>query len=337
MLEMTTNISYTIKRLGQALFTIFAAVSFTFVLVRLLPGGPVQYVKARLAQTGTSLTNKQLTQLAKAYVGVEPNEPLYIQYIDYMSSTILHFDLGHSFLYDQSVAKILMQALPWTIFVMGSALLINFALSIVIGALMAYNQGSKFDFGASVILQSLASVPYFVAALLFLYVLSFQMGLFPTGGRGADANKFGVSFFTSVLYHAALPILSLVITQMGNALLMRANSISILGEDFIQVARIRGLSKSRISVFYVAHNAILPLYTFFLILVGYVFGGSIILEKIFSYYGVGYVMFKAIEARDYPLMLGAFLLITIAVTIGILIADLTYGYIDPRIKKGSNL
>lgn len=334
---MQLNTSYTIKRLGQALFTVFAAVSLTFGLVHMLPGGPVKYVKARLVQAGTSLSNEELNQLARAYVGVEPNEPLYLQYIDYVSSVLVHFDLGRSFLYDQSVATILMQALPWTIFVMGSALLINFVLSIVIGAMMAYNQGSTFDLGASVVLQSLASVPYFVAALLFLYVLSFQMGLFPTGGRGGNTNEFGVAFFTSVLYHAALPILSLVVTQMGNALLMRANSISILGEDFIQVARIRGLSKGRISVFYVAHNAILPLYTFFLILVGYVFGGSIILETIFSYYGVGYVMFKAIEVRDYPLMLGAFLLITIAVTVGILIADLTYGYIDPRINEESNL
>ena len=325
--------SYTIKRFGQALFTIFAAVSFTFVLIHMLPGGPVQYVKARLAQSGTSLSNEELKRLAEAYVGVRPDEPLYIQYIDYVSSAVFHIDLGRSFLYDQPVAEILAQALPWTIFVMASALFINFALSVVIGALMAYKQGSKFDFGMSIILQSAASVPYFIAALFFLYVFSFQMGWFPTGGRVGSVNEFSVNFVISVLHHAALPILSLVITQLGNALLMRANSISVLGNDFVQVARLRGLSEGRISVFYVAHNAILPLYTFFLILVGYVFGGSVILETIFSYYGIGYIMFKAIKVRDYPLMMGAFLLITIAVTIGILIADLTYGYIDPRVSR----
>lgn len=323
--------SYIIKRLGQAVLTIFSAVTATFFLIHLLPGGPVEYVKAQIAQSGGSMTNEQLNQLARAYVGVQPDKPLYLQYVDYIFSTMFQLDLGKSFFYNQPVTEVLADALPWTIFVMGSSLLIVFVLGIFFGAVMAYNQGSKFDIGASVLFQGVASVPYFIAALLFLYFFAFQLGWFPVGGRVGNVEGLGPDFMASVMYHAALPILSLVVTQMGNALLMRANCISVLGEDFIRVARLRGLSERRISIFYVAHNAILPLYTFFLIIIGYMFGGSVILETIYSYFGVGFVMFKAIEIRDYSLMMGSFLLITVAVTIGILVADMTYSYIDPRI------
>lgn len=138
-----------------------------------------------------------------------------------------------------------------------------------------------------------------------------------------------------MLYHAVLPILSLVLTSFGGiALSMRANSIQTLGSDYIRGARLRGLSDFRISYRYVARNAILPLYTGLLIQIGFMFGGAVILEQIFSYRGVGYLMLDATLRQDYSVMMGAFMIITIAVVGGVFVADLTYGRLDPRIQTG---
>jgi len=179
----------------------------------------------------------------------------------------------------------------------------------------------------------LNSVPYYVAAVVFQYVLAYQLGWFPATGRIAPGTSTepSIEFVVSALNHAGLPILSMVLTGFGGwALIMRGNSISVLGEDYLKVARLRGISQTRIALRYVGRNAVLPMYTSILITIGFMFGGSIVLEEIFAYTGLGYYMFQAINARDYPLMMGCFLIITIAVVVGVYIADLTYGMIDPR-------
>ena len=146
-----------------------------------------------------------------------------------------------------------------------------------------------------------------------------------------------VRFVTDALYHAFLPIVSLVISGAGlQALAMRGSSIQVLGEDYVRVARLRGLPDRRISVWYVGRNAILPMYTGFLTLIGFNLGGSVILEQIFTYPGVGYYLFQGLQNRDYPLMMGIFLVITTALVLSVFIADLSYGMIDPRVKSGDS-
>jgi peptide/nickel transport system permease protein len=178
-----------------------------------------------------------------------------------------------------------------------------------------------------------------VLAVVFVFLLGFQWELFPTGGRtsiGVQAG-FSVRFVLDALYHAALPVLSFVLTRFGfQALAMRGNSINVLGENYLRVADIRGLPGKRIALHYVGRNAVLPLYTTLMISIGTMFGGTVILEQIFAYQGVGYYMFQAIDARDYPLMMGAFIIITVAIVGAILFADLTYGWIDPRARGGGD-
>jgi peptide/nickel transport system permease protein len=329
--------NYIAKRTAQAVFTVFAVMSLTFGLIRILPGGPTDFLRARLIRQG-GLSRAQINQRIGALTNVNPDKPLFFQYVDYMTS-ILQGDFGTSTWYGDPVSGILLDAIPWTVFLMASSLSLMFVIGVTLGAFMAYREGSKFDVSSTVVSLVLNSTPYYVVALLFIAFLGYRWQLFPTGGRYASelSPGFSVAFIASVLYHGALPITSLAITGFGGwALNMRGNSIRVLGEDYLRVARLRGLSESRIALRYVARNAILPMYTGLLIAIGGVFGGSIILEQIFSYPGVGYYLIRAIGQRDYPVMMGGFLIITIAVVIGIYIADLTYGWVDPRAERGGS-
>lgn len=326
--------NYYIKRTFQSVFTLFVVVSLTFGMVRLLPGGPADYVRAQLLQqaqsSGGSVNMAQLNRQVAAYTNIRPDQSIFKQYIDYMIS-ILSGDLGTSIFHQEPVTSILGEALPWTIFIMSVSLIISFSLSIVLGAAMAYKEGSLFDTSLTGVSTFIQSVPYYIAAVVLLYFLAYQGGIFPTGGRMNPSTTAGwnIPFIIGVLTHAALPIISMIVTGF-DPIGMRGNSIRVLGEGYMRVAELRGLSESHIAVRYVAKNAILPFYTSFLISIGTVFGGSIILEQIFAYPGVGYYLFQSISSRDYPVMMGGFLLITTAVVIGLYIADLTYGLIDPR-------
>jgi peptide/nickel transport system permease protein len=141
-------------------------------------------------------------------------------------------------------------------------------------------------------------------------------------------------YIKGVLHHAALPILSQVVITGGIALQMRGNSIRVLGEDYLRVARLRGLSDYLIATRYVGRNAVLPIYTGLMISIGAMFGGAVVLETIFKYRGMGYYLVRAVQTRDFPLMMGAFTMIAVAVVIALLIADITYGQLDPRAGRG---
>lgn len=332
--------NYYANRVFQALFTIFSAITITFGLIRLMPGGPLDYLRAQLiseaSRSGGEVNYQAINERLEAMTGITPDAPIYVQYVDYVVD-ILHGNLGQSIFYDEPVVAILGRALPWTILVSASALILTFVIGVTLGAVMAYLEGSRFDMYTTSGTIFLNSIPYFIAGLLMLFVLGYQLQWFPTGGRYDSTLTPGLTlvFLASVLHHAALPILSFVITGI-DPLGMRGNSISVLGEDFVRVARLRGLSSARISIRYVGHNAILPFYTTLLISIGFLLGGSVIMEQIFSYPGVGYYLFESIGSRDYPVMMGGFLMLTIAVVLGVLFADLTYGMIDPRAGQGAN-
>lgn len=326
-----------IKRILQAVLTVLTVISISFVLIREMPGGPMDYVRAQLirSQRG-SMSRERLETLTETYTNIQPNEPIHIQYVEYMKA-MLQGDFGRSTRYSEPVMDILAGALPWTIFIMSLSLLLTYLLGIALGALMAYKEQSNFDTGSTLGSILLNSIPYYVAAIILVYVLGYQFSLFPTGGRMNQSTTvgFNIPFIIGALEHAALPVASMVITGFGGqALSMRGNSIQVLGEDYLRVARLRGLSEPRIAFRYVARNAILPMYTNLMISIGFMISGSVILEKIFNYPGIGYYLLQAVNARDYALMMGAFVLITITVVIGIFVADLTYGLLDPRAKGG---
>jgi len=321
-----------LKRIARALFTVVATVSLSFVMIRLIPGGPMDYLRAQLREQNAGMSSEAIDALVESYTQVNPDRPLWDQYVSYVTS-VLQGNLGESTWYGEPVSGILFEALPWTLFVMSLSIALTFSIGIALGALMAYKEGSWFDYGFSSLTIVFNSIPYYVLAVVFLFILAFQWKVFPTGGRSGYGVESGLNlkFLLDALYHATLPVLSFVLTRFGfQALAMRGNSINVLGENYMRAADVRGLPGWRIAFHYVGRNAVLPLYTTLMISIGTMFGGTVILEQIFNYQGVGFYMFQAIDARDYPLMMGAFIIITVAIVAAILVADLTYGLIDPR-------
>ena len=325
-----------LKRIAGAIFTAWAALTITFVIIRLMPGGPMDFMRAQLMSRGErgAQSSERTAAIVEAYTNIDPSQPLPVQYVSWLSST-LQGDLGKSIWHNTPVASILFDALPWTIFVMGTSLLVTFTIGCGLGAVMAYSEGSRFDYSSSALFTLLNSVPYYIAGLVFVYFFAYNFDIFPARGRVASDVELSdpIAFYTSVIYHAALPVLSVVVTQFGGwAVSMRGNSISVLGEDYMRVGELRGISRRRLVLNYVGRNAILPLYTSLMIAIGFMFGGSVILERIFAYPGIGYYLVQAVNQRDYQLMMGAFILITVAVVIGIFLADISYSLIDPRLN-----
>lgn len=332
------NTKYFISRVVQSIFTFVSVLTLTFALIRLMPGGPAALIKAQMEQSGRTFTEEEINNRVELLTNVNPDEPIPVAYVDYVTS-VLSGDLGESIWYSRTVMEILADAMPWTIYLSAVSLLLTYAIGIALGAMMAYTEGSRFDFGSSSTSIVITSIPFYVVAIALLWFLGYEAGWFPTGGRVAQEIDPGltVDYVGSILSHSILPIAALTIAGFGGkALSMRGNSIQILGNDYLRVARLRGLSERRISMRYVARNAILPMYTGIMISIGSLFGGSIILEQIFTYPGAGYYVFQSLGARDYPLLMGGFLFITLGVVFGIFVADLTYGLIDPRAGSGAN-
>lgn len=333
--------NYYAKRIGQAVFTLFAVITITFFMYRILPGGPAEAMRQQLIQeaatSGESVDIDRINRMVEIYTGFRPDAPLYQQYFNYMFDMIVHQDFGQSIWRSEPVFDILFKGMPWSVFVSIYGLLLGFTTNVLLGAVMAYKEGSRFDNAMSIVATVMSSIPYYVGAVVMLAFLSFKWGYLPTGGRynPATAPGFNYAFMAGVVEHAALPILTgFLVGFGGGALAMRGNSIRIMGEDYIRVARLRGIGQTRIATRYITRNAILPMYTGLMIGISAIFSSSIIMEQLFNYPGVGWYTFGALMQRDYPLLMGAFIFFTTVTVTGILIADLTYGLIDPRASTG---
>lgn len=329
--------NYYIRRLFQAAFTLFMVIALTFGLYRLMPGGPVEAMQQQMIDDaisqGQTPDMAYINRLVEIRTNIQPDAPTHIQFYEYMRDIIVYQDFGQSISYSEPVFDILMHAMPWSIFVSVYGLLIGFTANILLGAVMAYYEGGRFDSGSTMVAIVLNSIPYYVGAVIMLAFLAFSWDLFPTGGRyWASAEPgFNVEFMLGVLHHGALPIMSGVLIGFGGtALSMRGNCIRVMGSNYLRVARLRGLSDSRIATRYVGRNAILPLYTGFMIGLAAIFSSSIIMEQIFTYPGVGWYTFDALNNRDYPLLMGILIFFSTVTVTGVLIADMTYGLIDPR-------
>ncbi|SEQ91453.1 ABC transporter permease [Natrinema salaciae] len=328
-----------LKRTGQALFTLWAVVTIAFVLAWNVPGSLVDHMVDRIVQN-SNIDPEVVRQSIESRLMFDPDASVVEAYVTYMSA-LLDGNLGYSFVAGQDVTATLSEAVPWTLLVMSLATLGMFAVSLALGAIMAYREGSWFDLVNTFVGIVTTSIPYFVAAFLLILWVGHSdapiLELFPPRGRQPPRVDpgFTLAFVGGALRHATLPALSYIVTGYGLlALSMRGNSIQTLGEDYVRVAELRGLSSRRIALRYVGRNAILPLYTSLLLSIGFMLGSSVVLEQIFQYHGVGYWMYEAIDANDIPLMMGTFIVITVCVVIATFVADMTYSMLDPRIKSG---
>lgn len=335
--------SYYLRRVAQSIVVFLATITVTFGLYRLMPGGPVEQMKRQLksqiVSQGGSLSeaqNQQINQRVQALTNIRPDAPLWKQYLQYMEGIIFELDFGTSIVHQEPVFEMLFEVMPWSVFISVYGLALGTTVSLLFGATMAYKEGSRFDQGLTVVSVVSKTVPYYVVAILLLIVFAFQWDVLPSGGRMNPQTQPGLNypFIAGVVEHAALPVLSSFVAGFGGALAYRGNCIREMGKGYLRLARLRGLSQGRIAIRYVGRNALLPIYTSLMLGIASVFGSSIILEQIFNYRAMGFITFEALIDRDYPLIMGAFIFFSGVTLLGILIADLTYGVIDPRVKSG---
>ncbi|HEV2065803.1 MAG TPA: ABC transporter permease, partial [Thermomicrobiales bacterium] len=276
---------------------------------------------------------------ARSLFAIDTEKPMLLQYLEYLKN-LAQGDLGMSVTAPgTSVASIIQSRIWWTVFSVGTALLISFTLGSLIGMAMAYRRNGLFDGIMSTFGSITHSIPNYQLALLIIVIFGVRLGWIPyTDMRGAVSSgqsvELSFAFIKDAFYHAILPISVYVITTIGGwMLLMKSSTISALEEDYVTAARARGIPEWRVLLFYVGRNAILPLFTTLTISIGFVVGGSLLVEPIFQYSGIGSRLFESIQARDYTTLQGIFLFITISVVVANLLADLLYSRLDPRIRS----
>jgi len=324
-------VKFLLQRIAFYLFTAWAAITINFFIPRLIPGDPV-----------TSLMAKYQGQLStdaihSLYVlfGLDKNTSMWSQYVDYWGQ-IFHGDLGTSFnFFPTPVADVLGQALPWTIALVGITTFASFMIGTSLGVLAGWRRGSWLD-GLLPVTTFLSSIPYFWLGLLAITVLAGTNGLFPSSGgyEPGLVPSWNSEFIGSAIHHSLLPALTILISSVsGWILTMRNMMVTTASEDYITVAHAKGLSERRVMFSYAARNALLPNVSGFALSLGFIVGGTLLVEIVFSYPGIGYNLFQAVGAKDYPLMQGVFLVITISVLVANLIADVAYLLLDPRTRK----
>jgi peptide/nickel transport system permease protein len=331
-----------LRALGKAALTIFVVVTLTFFLIRLMPGSPIEvYINTLVSEQGMSFT--EAADVVRGKFSVDLNRPVYEQYLTFLGN-LVQGDLGQSLLSEGvPVSDLILSYLPWTIFAVGTGLMISFGVGVGLGVLIAYWRNSAIDHFLSSVGAILASIPDYLIGIMIIVFLGVQLRWLPiTQMRGSMTPGIppGLTpeFFGDILFHAALPIATYVLAHIGVWMLTMKNStLATLGEDYVTAARARGLSDRRITTAYVGRNAVLPLFTQFAISAGFILGGAVFIETIFVYQGLGWLLLKSVQQRDYPVMQGIILLITGAVVVGNLVADLVYSKLDPRIARGGGV
>lgn len=324
-----------VRKLGFYFVALWAAVTLNFFIPRMLPGNPVDAMLAKLAQRGP--VDPATRAALELMLGADSSKPLPLQYVDYIVG-LLRGDFGVSVTYFPTpVVDVIGNSIPWTLILVGLSTALTFVLGITLGMIAGWKRGTWLDalIPSTTVLQS---IPYFWLALVFVYVFSVNLGWFPISG-GYDVTlvrpAFDYPFIANAVYYAILPALTIVISSIGGWLLgMRNMMVSTLSEDYVLTAEAKGLSPMRVMVTYAARNAILPSLSGFAISLGFVVSGSIVVESVFSYPGIGFTMLQAVQNNDYALMQGLFLIITISVLAANLLVDLLYGFIDPRTRAG---
>ena len=324
---------YVLRKLGILVFTLWVASTLNFILPRLVPGDPVG---AMMARYQGKLTPDAAEALKIAYGLNDLGSPV-SQYFTYLGN-LLQGNFGRSVSqFPTPVMDIIGQAAPWTIGLLGVTTLIAFLIGSALGLYSAWRRGTWLADALPPLALFVNAMPYFWFALLLIYFLALKRDIFPITGNLDPfiGDNFTPKWWASMFRHAALPALSIIVTASGGWLItMRNNVMSVLGEDYLAFARAKGLSESRIVNRYVLRNALLPSLTAFGMALGFVVGGSILVENVFSYPGLGFYLFTAVTALDYPLMQAIFLIIAATVLIANFFVDLLYAVLDPRVRDG---
>ncbi|TVT33466.1 ABC transporter permease [Amycolatopsis rhizosphaerae] len=324
---------YALRKLGLLLLTLWAAITLNFALPRLMPGSPADAAIAKLSQSGP--VSPATRAAVEAQLGV-PHGSWWSQYTGYLDN-VLHLRFGVSYtFFPQPVSSLVSTALPWTLVMVGLVTVAAFVLGSLIGVAAAWKRGTWLDSLPTLAGTFLSAFPYFWTALLLLFAVGYLLGWLPTSGAYSPAATptWSWTFLGDALNHAILPAATILITSLGGWILgMRNTMIGTLGEDYVTFAEANGLRGRTVALRYAARNALLPGLTGFGMALGGVVGGSLLVEQVFHYPGVGYLLFNAVTNHDFPLMQALFLMITVSVLCANFAVDLLYGVLDPRTRR----
>ena len=326
--------AYLIQRFGMFAVTVWLGLTLMFIIPRLAPGDPVAAMVSRLAaQAGRVEQSDQIIAAWRERFGLDA--PLPVQYLRYLHNSF-RFRLGYSMAYfPTTVEEMIFRAMPWTFGLLTLATLISFTIGILVGALLGWRPTPRLLRMTLPLTMCFTAIPAFMLGILLTYVFAFGLRLFPFAGAYARglAPELSWEFAASVIHHGTLPACAVILTSMGHwAMGMRAMMIGNAGEDYMILAEAKGLRPARIFWMYGVRNAILPQVTSLALSIGAIAGGSIIVEYIFTYPGMGYLLYQGIVNNDYPLIQGIVFVLICGVAVAVFIIDLMYPLIDPRIR-----
>jgi peptide/nickel transport system permease protein len=318
------------RRVAFYLFTLWAAITINFFVPRLMKGDAVDNYLAR--NRGMS---PEAADALRALLGLDSDRTLLQQYGDYLGM-LARGDLGIAITHGlQPVGQVIANALPWTIGLIGLATVLSFLIGTVGGAFVGWRRGSRLD-ALIPVTTFLSTVPYFWIGLMAISVFAVTLGWFPIGKAYGIGTTPGLSleFAGEVIKHGTLPLATIVVASLGGWMLgMRNMMLTVLDEDYVTVAQAKGMPNRRVLWRYAARNAVLPQIQSFALSIGFIVGGAIIVEQVFSYPGVGKMLLDATNAKDYALMQGGFLVIVLAVLVANILADVAYAVLDPRTRQ----
>lgn len=322
------------KKILMALLTIISSLIIVFFVINNMPGDPVDILAQDIVRT-ENLPYDLAYSRAIATLNYDPSKPIAEKFIVYAKG-MLKGDLGTSMTYKKPVIDIVKGALPWTLLVLSISLMLSFTTGSILGIYIAWKQKKSLNTGLTIYQSIFGSIPDYIVAYLLVFLFSVTLGILPSKGAYSSSviPGFNIDFILNVLRHATLPIMAYFVTTVASwTISMKANSIGILGEDYITYATVRGLSSKRILIHYLGKNAMLPMITGLAVSFGLMFGGSPLIENLFLYPGIGYYLNMAIARRDFPLMQGMFLIIIVMVVLSSLLAELLYKVFNPRLRE----
>ncbi|WP_129113663.1 ABC transporter permease [Halegenticoccus tardaugens] len=318
--------NFVIRRILQLIVTLWAVGTVLFGLFRLMPGDPTSYV------VSSQMTQEARQQIIASY-GLD--QPLHVQYIKFLEN-LLMLEFGRSFHSNQPVTDVITTYLPNTLVLMLTAFIAAYAIGITLGVLSGWYRGSRFERSAVITALTARSVPTFYVGLIVLWIFGAGLGVIPMSGMTSlgtqNTGFWEMVFSVDFLHHLFAPALVLGFYFMGYPLLiMRSSMLEVLSEDFIDVCRAKGLKERTIMFRHAARNALLPIVTAAAIALGYAVGGSVLIETVFAWPGLGREMVRAVLRRDFPVAQGTFMVLASTIIVLNFVADLAYGYLDPRV------
>ncbi|EHQ89734.1 ABC transporter permease [Desulfosporosinus youngiae] len=312
------------------LLVLLIIITINFFLPRLMPGDPFLYLSVEDGNVSSTFSEEQIVQY-KTYYGLD--KPLAAQYLSYLAK-LARGDLGYSIYFNTSVLGIITSRVPWTIFIVLTSLLLSSLIGVSAGVVSAWLRGKPADTLLYSGMILLSEIPAFLLGVLLLFIFAAKLRWFPLSGGVSPFLSFSSNFdyLKDLLNHAALPVITLTLTRLGGFYLLSRNSmLTVIAKNFMTTARAKGLKKSRILFRHALRNALPPIITRIFMSLGTLFGGAVLIENVFNYPGIGRLMREAVVVRDYVLIEGIFLFITVTVLLMNFLADAVHKKFDPRV------